>query len=68
MTKIHTVGLILLILCACLVGPVYADLAPPDNGCDCALSGRGTAMTSPWLLAGILTTSGLLIRYRHRRR
>jgi hypothetical protein len=68
MAKICTVGLMVLLLCTCLVGSAYADVAPPDNGCDCTMSSRGKTIASPWLLAGVLITSVLFIRYRYRRR
>ncbi len=68
MAKIRTMGLTVLLLCTCPVGSAYADVAPPDEGCDCATGGRATTAAGPWLLGGALATSAVLFGRKLRRR
>jgi hypothetical protein len=68
MAKIRTMGLMVFLLCACPADSAYADVAPPDEGCDCALGGRATTAAGPWLLCGALATSAILFRRKSGRR
>jgi hypothetical protein len=44
-----------------------ADVAPPDEGCDCSMAGKRSG--SAWLLGGALMASAalLVLKRRHRR-
>jgi hypothetical protein len=49
-----------------LPGRANADVAPPDEGCDCSIAAKRTG--SAWLLGGAIAVSAALfvLRRRHR--